>query len=111
MTHTCTNLKTDSDNALRKALSDHAQRRMNARNLGLKAIKAALDFGRIVYTKGAIIYVIGKKEVRRFKRSGIDLRRFEGVHVVCAPSGKIITTYRNRSFRGLRPGLYFPRSR
>lgn len=110
MNLTYTDSITGSDLALRHSLSAHARQRMNARNLGLTAIKATLDFGRVVYTRGAIIYAIGKKEVRRHRSTRGDLGRFEGVHVVCAPDGTVITTYRNHNFRGIRPGLGFPRS-
>jgi hypothetical protein len=68
------------------------------------AIEAALEYGRVVYVRGAEIHVIGRKEVFRYRRHGIDLREYEGVHVVCRPgSGLILTAYRNRDFRGLRP--------
>ena len=59
--------------------------------------------GRVVYVRGAKIYVIGRKEVESFLRKGIELADFEGIHVVCSPEGVVLTTYRNRDFRGLRP--------
>ncbi len=109
MNPTNTDFKTGNDEALRSALSGHAHQRMNARSLGLTAIKAALDFGRVVYTRGAVLHAIGRKEVQNHRRTGTDLRRFEGVQVVCAPSGTVITAYRNHDFRRLRAGLGFPR--
>jgi hypothetical protein len=66
------------------------------------AVTAALDFGRLVYTRGAAIYVIGRKEVLRARRLGVDLSEYEGVHVVCSADGAVLTVYRNRDFRGLR---------
>jgi len=47
--------------------------------------------------------VIGRNEVERLIRQGIDLRDYEGVHVVRSADGDIITVYRNRDLRGLRP--------
>lgn len=88
-------------------LSVHAKKRMNARNLGIAAVKAALDFGRIVRTRGAVVYALGQKEVRRYSHIVKNLQRFEGVHVVCGADGTIITVYRNHSFKKLRPGLGF----
>jgi hypothetical protein len=86
-------------------LTHHAAERMPRRSIRLVAVRAALRYGREVYTRGAFIYGIGYKEVDYYRREGIDLSAFVGVQVVCSPEGTILTTYRNRSFRGLRPGL------
>lgn len=59
--------------------SQHALSRVDARCL-VPAVEATLAFGRVVRTRGAEIYVIGRKEVRRHRRDGIDLARtFEGL--------------------------------
>lgn len=84
-------------------LTLHARKRMDARSIGTSAINAALDFGRIVRTRGAVIYAIGHKEVQRYRKVASDLHHFEGVQVVCTPGGTILTTYRNHSFKSLRP--------
>jgi hypothetical protein len=84
-------------------LSWHAWCRLHARRLSGGAVEAALSCGRVVHVRGAAIHVIGRREVARWRRRGIDLSRFEGVHVVCAPDGSILTVYRNRDLRGLRP--------
>jgi hypothetical protein len=84
-------------------LTDHALKRMTARGLSLDAVHAVMDYGRLVYTRGAAICAIGRKEVKRFARQGIDLSRYEGVQVVCSHDGAVMTAYRNRDFRGLRP--------
>ena len=81
----------------------HARKRMTDRRISETALSAVLEFGRMVYVRGAKIYVIGRKEVRAFLRKGIELADFEGIHVVCSLDGAIMTTYRNRDFRGLRP--------
>jgi hypothetical protein len=83
-------------------LTMHAWQRMTARRLSRDAVQAAIEYGRIVYVRGATICAIGRKEVSRFSRQGIDLSRYEGTQVVCAPEGTILTVYRNRDFRGLR---------
>lgn len=85
-------------------LTRHARCRSGARRVGVAAIEAALEYGRVVYVRGAEIHVIGRKEVFRYRRHGIDLREYEGIQVVCQPGGGLIlTAYRNRDFRGLRP--------
>lgn len=84
-------------------LTRHARERMVNRGLSLTAIRTALEYGRIVYIRCAEIHVIGRKEVAWFDRLGIDLSPYEGVQVVCSSDGAVITAYRNRDFRGLRP--------
>jgi hypothetical protein len=85
-------------------LTRHAWRRTSARRVAAAAIEAALAYGRVLHVRGAEIHVIGRKEVFRYRCHGIDLRRYEGIHVVCRPgSDFVLTAYRNRDFRGLRP--------
>ena len=81
----------------------HLCKRMTARGISETALSAVLEYGRKVYVRGAKIHVIGRKEVQAFLRKGIELADFEGIHVVCSIDGAIMTTYRNRDFRGLRP--------
>lgn len=84
-------------------VSRHAWQRMSGRGLSPDAVRQVIDFGRLAYVRGATIYAVGRKEVERFKRRGIDLSDVEGVQVVCSDRGVIMTVYRNRDFRGLRP--------
>lgn len=84
-------------------LTGHAQRRMTARRLNREAVSAALEYGRVVFVRGAHIFAIGRNEVQTYALEGIDLTRFEGVQVVCTSDGTVLTAYRNRDFRGLRP--------
>ncbi len=84
-------------------LSQHAWQRMSGRGLSPDAIQRVINFGRVAYVRGATIYAVGRKESARFKREGIDLSDVEGVQAVCSEDGVIITVYRNRDFRGLRP--------
>ena len=81
----------------------HGRKRMTARGISETALSAVLEFGRMVYVRGAKTYVIGRKEVQSFLRKDIELADFEGIHAVCSLDGAIMTTYRNRDFRGLRP--------
>ena len=39
----------------------------------------------------------------RYRLDGVELSSVEGVQVVCTDSGSILTVYRNRDLRGLRP--------
>lgn len=83
-------------------LSRHAWERMSGRGLSPDAIRCVINFGRVAYIRGATIYAVGRKEIERFGRDGIDLSDVEGVQVVCSDSRVIITAYRNHDFRGLR---------
>lgn len=86
------------------ALTLHAREQMRARRLTGTIVRMVLRHGRVVYTRGAAIHVIGRKEVSRLGRSGVDLVPCEGVQVVCTPDGKaILTVYKNSDFRGLKP--------
>ena len=85
-------------------LTNHALMRMGDRGIQAGAIEAALLHGRVFHVRGAEIHAIGRKDVLRNKKNGIDLAAYEGTQVVCAPDGAVvITAYRNRDFRGLRP--------
>jgi hypothetical protein len=80
----------------------HGWLRTNARRLGLTAIEAALAYGRIVRTRGAEIFVLGRKEVETCRSCfHLDFSAFEGTQVVTV-DGTVVTAYRNRDFRGLR---------
>ena len=84
-------------------ISGHARDQMDARSISAEALRSALKYGRTAWTRGARIYAIGRKEVQYYRAHGIDLGRFEGVHVVESADGTVITVYRNRDLRGLRP--------
>lgn len=85
-------------------LTRHAWKQMSARGISDEAVMAAFQHGRRVYVRGAMIHAIGRKEIEFAEKEGHDLRPFHGVQVVCnAHDGTVITVYRNRDFRGLRP--------
>ena len=86
------------------AVTQHAWARMCGRRLNGQTIDAVLSYGRVIHVRGAAIYAIGRKEVERLGRSGVDVAAYEGVQVVCTPDGSaILTVYRNSDFRGLKP--------
>ena len=84
-------------------LTRHAWDRMSGRGLSPAAVGLVLDYGRAAQIRGATIYVVGRKEVQRYRQDGVELSSVEGVQVVCVDSGAILTVYRNRDLRGLRP--------
>jgi hypothetical protein len=87
-------------------LTQHAMLRMAHRSISSEIIESVIEYGRVVYTRGAMIHAIGRKEVERYRQEeDIDLSDCEGVQVVCSLEGAVLTVYRNHSFRGLRTGL------
>ncbi|MCM8595104.1 DUF4258 domain-containing protein [Accumulibacter sp.] len=87
------------------AITQHAWTRMSGRGLNCQTIDTVLSFGRVIHVRGAAIHVIGRKEVEKLARFGVDVGHCEGVQVVCTPDGSaILTVYRNSDFRGLKTG-------
>lgn len=84
-------------------LTEHAQRRMDMRGFSLSEVNLVLTYGRKVHIRGAVIYAVGRKEISQCAAVGIDLSGLDGLQVVCANDGTVITVYRNSDFRGLRP--------
>jgi len=80
---------------------------MNARRLSRETVAQTLQYGREIHVRGAVIFAIGRKEVEHAKRFGVDLTRGEGVQVICSRDGGVMTVYRNRDFRSLRPRRRF----
>ena len=89
-------------NILPLPLTDHARTRIDGRRIPIEGAEAVLAYGRTVWARGAQIYALGKKEVAKASRQGLDLRAFAGLQVVCAPDGDVLTVYRNHDFRALR---------
>ena len=87
-------------------LTEHARMRLDARRIPATAVEMALLFGRERRLKGATYFAIGRREVEQFTGAGVDLNRYEGIHLVCAEDDVVLTAYRNRDSRGLRPRSY-----
>jgi hypothetical protein len=84
-------------------LTRHAWERMSGRGFSPETVRKVLSFGRIAHIRGATIYAVGRKEIARYTTRGVDLGGLDGVQVVCSDNGTVITVYRNRDLRGLRP--------
>jgi hypothetical protein len=84
-------------------LTHHARQRMDMRGFSSSDVNQVLLYGRGVHVRGAVIYAVGRKEIDQCSEVGIDLSNLDGLQVVCSNDGAIITVYRNRDFRGLRP--------
>jgi Domain of unknown function (DUF4258) len=96
-------LHTQSVSQVSVSITKHANKRMQQRHISDLAIAIVLEYGRDVLVRGAWICVIGKKEIERSRRHGIDLSAYAGVHVVLSEEGgSVMTVYRNGDFRRLR---------
>lgn len=80
----------------------HGHMRMHARGFRRSMVEQVLTYGRRVRRRGALFYVVGRKEVKALREEGIDLRHCEGMHVLCAEDGAVVTVYRNHDFASLR---------
>ena len=97
-----TNAADDACTGTPLPLTKHARARMNERRVTPEAIVTVKTYGRVAHVRGAEIYAVGRKEVKHFLAEGVDLRRVDGLQVVCSPDGSVLTVSRNSNFRGLR---------
>ena len=87
-------------NEITNEVTTHARQRMSTRSINEWHIDQVMRYGREAHTRKAVIYAIGKKEIKEFGRF---LEPCEGIHVLCSPQdGAIITTYRNNDLSGLK---------
>jgi hypothetical protein len=84
-------------------LTDHARRRLNARRIPLDAVDFVFRYGRELPSRGAVLHVLGRRELELFRKDGVNVDGYEGVHVVASEEGTVITAYKNRSPHRLRP--------
>lgn len=84
-------------------MTHHAEIRMQQRGIPERLVEAVLRYGRTIHARGLSYRVIGHKEVARYAREGIDLSDAEGIHVLLQSDGAVVTTYRNRDLRAIRP--------
>lgn len=87
------------------AITQHAQHRMMERGITEYGLKTVLAFGRKLYLRGAVYYVVGRKEVKKYGGREPLLKKLEGLQVVTsAEEGvyRILTVFKNHDFKKLR---------
>ena len=85
-------------------LSQHAQMRMSQRSINLEQVQLVLSYGRMIHSRRARFYVIGRKEVKRLEKAELEARNLENIQIVVDErSNRILTVYRNKDFRQVRP--------
>jgi hypothetical protein len=85
-------------------LTKHANQRMSQRGIHLKQVLGVLKYGRIIHSRRARFYVLGKRDVDDLAKQCIDVRDIENIQVlVDEKSNVILTAYKNKNFRQIRP--------
>lgn len=85
-------------------ISSHAIRRMSQRSISQEQLGSVLSHGRRIRSRGACFYVAGRKEVKQCAKRGIDLSFADGIQVVVDEiSSTVLTVYKNRDLRQIRP--------
>jgi hypothetical protein len=85
-------------------VTEHALKRAEKRAIGIKQLETVLEYGRVIHSRRARFYVIGKREVKALKHLGSEIRQLENIQVVVDDkTNSVLTAYRNRDFRQIRP--------
>ncbi len=80
----------------------HALTRMAQRGFNDQQIALVLKYGRVIYAKGVVFYVVGRKEVAFFAKKGIDLRDVEAIQLLTKSNGVLITVYRSHDLKKIK---------
>ena len=83
-------------------LSVHAYKRRTQRGIQQQYIAHLLRFGRKKFHRHAIYYSIGQKEINKYAYLCPALKNMNGMHLITAINGTIMTIFRNRDFRLLK---------
>ena len=83
-------------------LTRHAIDRSRSRGIPTEAIDLVIAYGKHRAIRGADVYTLGWREVRFHATRSLDLSRWEGIEVVCAHDGQVLTVYRNKNPHALR---------
>jgi len=83
-------------------LAEDAWIRINTRRIPTTAVEMALLSGGSKHVCGATFYAIGRRELNWSGLNGVDLRRFEGIQVICDEDNVVVTAYLDRDLSNLR---------
>lgn len=84
------------------SITNHAAIRMQQRGISTVALQTVLHYGRHMHAKGLTYYVLGHKEVGLYAEHGVNLSNFEGLQVLVADNGAVVTTYRSRDLHAIK---------
>lgn len=87
------------------SITSHAWVRMKQRGVSKYIVKLVLAFGRKLHAKGAVYYVIGRKEIQKYSDREPVLKKLEGIQVVTNVKENIftiLTVLKNKDFSRIR---------
>lgn len=88
---------------VRPSLSEHAAIRCQQRCIKEREVHEAIKYGRCIRAKGALFFVVGKKEVQKQSQLGRNIQRLKNLQVLISKDfSRIITVYRNSNFRQIK---------
>ena len=77
---------------------------MNQRAISQKAVEEVLNYGRLIRSRHACFYIIGRRDLHHLRKSGVDINRLENTQVIVDEKTSIVmTVYKNNNFRKIRP--------
>lgn len=82
--------------------TDHSLKRLSGRRISDELFDMVVLYGRKFYANSAEVYFVGKKEVKKARRQGIDISKAEGLNVIVQSYGDekiVITAFKNHSLR------------
>tara|TARA_R110002124_G_scaffold232843_1_gene397899 strand:+ start:426 stop:752 length:327 start_codon:yes stop_codon:yes gene_type:complete len=86
--------------------SRHAKLREDQRGITEKQITLAFQYGRIIHARRATYYVVGKKEIDKHSAVEPALKEMNGIHLVVSSNGTLLTVYKNKDLRKIRPSKH-----
>ena len=83
--------------------SQHAQIREGQRGISHKQIVLVYQYGRIIHSRRAVYHVIGNKEIKKYGDIEPELKNMNGVQLVMSANGTVLTAFKNKDLRKVRP--------
>ena len=83
--------------------SQHARMREGQRGISPKQVVLAFQYGRIIHARRAVYHVIGNKEIEKYGSIEPELKVMNGVQLVMSSNGTVLTAFRNKDLRKVRP--------
>jgi len=86
--------------------SRHAKIREGQRGISQKQVVLAYQYGRVIHSRRAVYHVIGNKEIEKYGSIKPELKAMNGIQLVMSSNGIVLTAFRNKDLRKVRPFKY-----
>jgi hypothetical protein len=81
-------------------ISRHAAVRMQQGRISKGDIQTAMRYGHLYHARNAAIYIVGRREIRKYDGVPAMTLALNGLHVICSTDARhVITVYRNPTFK------------